>query len=114
MEITTAQKIVFDHLEKIGYTKIETTPIHAFLHLIEEVWEVSRVLLHKETPRWRLSNSSDPWHLEEEVADIFWQTLKLASYLNLDLEACFLKTYEKNKNKGQKIQEAEKTNETQQ
>lgn len=39
MEIKQAQKLVKDYLEEIGYTKIETTPIYAFLHLVEEVGE---------------------------------------------------------------------------
>jgi NTP pyrophosphatase (non-canonical NTP hydrolase) len=86
-------------LEKIGYTKIETTPTHAFLHLVEEVGEVSRALLYKETDRASKYNTTKPQGLDDEVADIFWQTLKLASYLNLDLETCFLNKYEKNKAK---------------
>ena len=99
MEIKQAQKLVRQHLEDIGYTKIETTPVHAFLHLIEEVGEVARVFLHRETKRSTLSVSAKPSNIEDEVADIFWQTLKLASYLDIDLESCFLKKYEKNKAK---------------
>lgn len=99
MKIKKAQKLVKEHLEKIGYTKIETTPIHAFLHLIEEIGEVARAILHKETKRDKLFVSTKPQELENEVADIFWQTLKLASYLNIDLESCFIKKYEKNKAK---------------
>lgn len=99
MEIEQAQKLVKEHLEKIGYTKIETTPTQAFLHLIEEIGEVARTLLHKETKRNNLSYSTKPSDIEDEVADIFWQTLKLASYLNIDLESAFLKKYEKNKAK---------------
>ncbi len=34
MQIKKAQKIVEDHIEKIGYTKVETRPIHAFVHLV--------------------------------------------------------------------------------
>jgi len=99
MEIKQAQKLVKEHLEKIGYTKIETTPTHAFLHLIEEIGEVARTLLHKETKRDFLPIATEPKDIEDEVADIFWQTLKLASYLNIDLESCFLRKYEKNKAK---------------
>lgn len=99
MEIKQAQKLVKEYLEKIGYTKIETTPTHAFLHLVEEVGETARTILHKETKRDSLYVSTEPTHLEDEVADIFWQTLKLASYLDIDLESCFLKKYEKNKSK---------------
>lgn len=99
MEIQKAQKLVREHLEEIGYTKIETTPIHAFLHLIEEIGETARTLLHKETNRKKLYCSTEPSNLEDEVADIFWQTLKLASYLDIDLETCFMKKYEKNKAK---------------
>ena len=99
MEIKKAQDLVYEHLVKIGYTKSETTPIHAFLHLIEEVGEVSRVLLHKETKRGVFANSTDPGNIEDEVADIFWQTLKLASYLEMDLEKAFTKKLEKNRNK---------------
>ena len=100
MEIKQAQKLVWDHLEKIGYTKIETTPVHAFLHLIEEVGEVARIILHKETKRDSLPITTKPSDIKDEVADIFWQTLKLASYLKIDLESCFLAKYEKNKAKG--------------
>ncbi len=99
MEIREAQKIIKDYLEEIGYTKIETTPTHAFLHLVEEVGEVSRILLHKNTNRDSLHNTTEIGELEDEVADIFWQTLKLASYLGIDLESSFLKKYEKNKAK---------------
>lgn len=100
MDIKQAQKLVREHLEKIGYTKIETTPAHAFLHLVEEIGEVARTLLHKETKRGSLSVTTKPSDIKDEVADVFWQTLKLASYLNIDLESCFIKKYEKNKAKG--------------
>ena len=96
MEIKQAQKLVREHLERIGYTKIETTPVQAFLHLIEEIGEVSRALLHKETKRDSLPVTTKPSDIEDEVADIFWQTLKLASYLNIDLDSAFLKKYKKN------------------
>ncbi|MBD3208365.1 MAG: nucleotide pyrophosphohydrolase [Candidatus Nealsonbacteria bacterium] len=99
MEIKEAQKLVKEHLDKIGYTKIETTPTHAFLHLIEEVGEVARAILHKETNRASLHVGAEPEELEDEIADIFWQTLKLASYLNMDLESIFLEKYKKNKDK---------------
>lgn len=96
MNIREAQKLVREYLEKIGYTKIETTPVHAFLHLIEEIGETARTLLHRETKRESLAVTTKPSDIEDEVADIFWQTLKLASYLDIDLESCFLKKYEKN------------------
>lgn len=99
MRIRKAQEAVVEHLEKIGYTKIETKPEHAFLHLIEEVGETARSLLYKETDRGRVFNKTNPKELEEEIADIFWQTLKLASYLKIDLEDAFIKKFEKNKNK---------------
>lgn len=99
MEIKEAQKTVREHLEKIGYTKIETTPTHAFLHLIEETGEVARTLLHKETNRASVANTTKPSDINDEVADIFWQTLKLASYLNIDLETAFLEKYKKNQAK---------------
>ena len=103
MQIKEAQILVYDHLQKIWYDKIETTPVHAFLHLIEEIGEVSRALLHKETKRWTMIvNTTDPGDLQDEVADIFWQTLKLSSYLGMDLESSFLAKYEKNKNKSKK------------
>jgi len=59
--------------------------------------------LHKETKRGSLAYTTEPSNIEDEVADIFWQTLKLASYLNIDLEECFLKKYEKNKAKNKDI-----------
>jgi NTP pyrophosphatase (non-canonical NTP hydrolase) len=99
MRIKEAQKLVYEHLIKIGYTESETEPWHAFLHLVEEVGEVSRVLLHKETKRGKFANATNPGIIEDEVADIFWQTLKLASYLNIDLEQAFIKKLEKNRNK---------------
>lgn len=102
MEIKSAQDLVYEHLVKIGYTKSETTPVHAFLHLVEEVWEVSRVLLHKETKRGAFANGSDPGNIEDEVADIFWQTLKLASYLDINLEQAFINKLGKNRNKWKK------------
>ena len=98
MNIRKAQDLVYEHLVKIGYTKSETTPVHAFLHLIEEIGEVSRALLHKETKRSKFI-STDPGEIEDEVADIFWQTLKLASYLKIDLERAFINKLEKNRKK---------------
>jgi NTP pyrophosphatase (non-canonical NTP hydrolase) len=99
MEINEAQKLVYEHLEKIGYLKSETTPTHAFLHLVEEVGEVSRVLLHKETKRGEFTNGTTPGQLDDEIADIFWQTLKLASYLKIDLDKAFVNKLEKNRAK---------------
>jgi NTP pyrophosphatase (non-canonical NTP hydrolase) len=103
MEIKKAQDLVYEHLVKIGYTKSETTPVHAFLHLIEEIGEVSRVLLHNETKRGKFANTTDPGIIEDEVADIFWQTLKLASYLKIDLDKAFADKLEKNKNKSKTL-----------
>lgn len=99
MKIKKAQDLVYEHLEKIGYTESETEPEHAFLHLVEEVGEVSRTLLHKETDRGQFSNTTDPGILDDEVADIFWQTLKLASYLDINLEKAFKEKLQKNRNK---------------
>lgn len=99
MKIKEAQELVWNHINKIGYTQIETTPSHAFLHLIEEIGEVSRALLYKETKRGEIKNTSTPGNLEEEVADILWQTLKLASYLDIDLEKAFKEKYKKNQAK---------------
>ena len=101
MNIKKAQDLVYEHLVKIGYTKSETTPVHAFLHLIEETGEVSRALLHKETKRGQFV-STDPGEIEDEIADIFWQTLKLASYLKIDLERAFINKLEKNRRKSKK------------
>jgi NTP pyrophosphatase (non-canonical NTP hydrolase) len=67
--------------------------------LIEEVGEVSRALLYKETKRSEFANGADAGNPEDEVADVLWQTLKLASYLNIDLEKAFINKLEKNKNK---------------
>ncbi|MFA5050860.1 MAG: MazG nucleotide pyrophosphohydrolase domain-containing protein [Patescibacteria group bacterium] len=103
MEIKKAQNLVYKHLVKIGYTKSETTPVHAFLHLIEEIGEVSRALLHKETKRGKFANSTDPGIIEDEVADIFWQTLKLASYLKIDLNKAFVDKLKKNRNKSKML-----------
>jgi len=97
--IKKAQDLVYGHLKKIGYLKSEKTPSQAFLHLIEEIGEVARVLLHKETKRGEFANSTNPGIIEDEVADIFWQTLKLASYLDIDLEQAFLNKLEKNRQK---------------
>lgn len=97
MEIRKAQETVAKHLKEIGYDKIETTPTHAFLHLIEEIGETARTLLHKETNRSSLSSTTMPSKLEDEIADILWQTLKLANYLNIDLEESFIKKYKKNR-----------------
>jgi len=102
MNIKKAQDLVYGHLVKIGYTKSETTPLHAFLHLIEEIGEVSRVLLHQETKRGKFANATDPGIIEDEIADIFWQTLKLASYLKIDLEQAFVNKLEKNRRKSKK------------
>lgn len=103
MNIKQAQGLVYEHLVKIGYTKSETTPSHAFLHLVEEIGEVSRVLLHKETGRGKFANSTEPGVMEDEVADIFWQTLKLASYLQIDLEQAFVNKLKKNREKSKRL-----------
>jgi len=97
MDIKKAQTLVYDHLKKIGYTDIETSSAHAFLHLIEEIGELSRSLLHKDTNRDSLPYTTEPSNVEDEIADVFWQTLKLASYLDVDLEQCFINKFEKNK-----------------
>lgn len=102
MTITEAQDAVYKHIVKIGYDKIETTPSLAFIHLIEEVGEVARIVLHKETNRSVMKNSTEPGVIEDEVADILWQTLKLASYLKIDLETAFINKYKKNQEKGNK------------
>ena len=102
MNIKKAQKLVREHLEKTGYAKSETTPTHAFLHLVEEIGEVSRIILHKETKRGQFKNSAKPGDISDEVADIFWQTLKLASYLKIDLEQSFIDKLEKNRGKNKK------------
>jgi len=73
--------------------------MQAFVHLIEETGEVARILLHKETKRNSLAVTTNPSEIEDEVADLFWQTLKLASYLNLDLEESFKNKYKKNREK---------------
>lgn len=99
MGIKEAQKLVWEHLEKVGYTKVETTSLQAFLHLVEEVGEVSRALLHKETDRGLLAVNTPSPDLKDEVADIFWQTLKLSSYLKMDLESAFEEKYRKNQAK---------------
>lgn len=96
--IREAQNLVYEHLVKIKYTESETSPVHAFLHLVEEVGEVSRAFLHKETNRASFVGSV-PGDIEEEVADILWQTLKLASYLRIDLENAFVQRLEENRNK---------------
>jgi len=98
MNIKKAQELVWQHLVKISYTKSETSPLHAFLHLTEEIGEVSRSLLHCETKRGKFVNSGSG-DIEEEVADVFWQTLKLASYLKIDLEKAFVKKLEKTRAK---------------
>ena len=97
--IKEAQKAVSEYLEKIGYTKIEDRPEYAFIHLVEEVGEAARSLLHGRTERAKFHMSTEPAKLEDEIADIFWQTLKLASFLNIDLEDAFIKKFEKNRKK---------------
>lgn len=99
MDISQAQELVYEHLEKIGYTESETEPMHAFLHLVEEVGETSRSLLHKETERGDFSSQTDPEVLKKEVGDILWQTMKVASYLDIDLEEAFKEVLKKNRNK---------------
>jgi NTP pyrophosphatase (non-canonical NTP hydrolase) len=96
MEIKEAQKRVEEHIKKMGYTKIETNHCLAFLHLVEEVGETARSLLHQETNRGEISNTTIPKGLKEEVADIFWQVLKLCYYLGIDLEEEFLEKHRKN------------------
>jgi NTP pyrophosphatase (non-canonical NTP hydrolase) len=99
VSIRQAQKMVIEHLEKIGYTKIETNPTEAYLHLVEEIGELARCLLFLTTERSSMANTTEPKDVEDELADVFWQTLKLASYLNLDMEDCFTKKYDKNMKK---------------
>ncbi|MGM5485421.1 MAG: MazG nucleotide pyrophosphohydrolase domain-containing protein [Nanobdellota archaeon] len=99
MNIKEGQDLVYEHLKEVGYTKSETKPEHAFLHLAEEVGEVSRTMLHKGTKRGDFSNTTDVGNMEDEIADILWQTMKLASYLDIDLEKAFKEKLEKNRNK---------------
>ncbi len=99
LEIKEAQDLVYEHLERIGYTESETEPTHAFLHLVEELGETSRSLLHRETERKKFENRTEAGTLKKEVGDILWQTMKLASYLDIDLEEAFKEVLEKNRNK---------------
>ncbi len=99
LEIKEAQDLVYEHLEKIGYTESETESTHAFLHLVEEIGETSRSLLHRETERGDFANRTDPGVLKEEVGDVLWQIMKLASYLDMNLEEAFEEVLEKNRNK---------------
>lgn len=103
MKINEAQERVALHLKQIGYSEIETSAMHAFLHLVEEIGETSRSLLYKETNRRKAFNETVPGDLEEEIADVFWQTLKLATYLEVDLESAFLKKLEKNRQKQRQL-----------
>jgi len=96
MTIKEAQKKVYQHLLDIGYFKVEKTPFEAFTHLVEELGELARSLLCYQTKRGKMTLTSIPKDLKEEVADIFWQTLKLCLYLNIDLEEAFKKKYKKN------------------
>jgi len=99
MTINEAQKEVLKHIQTIGYDKIETDSLHVFLHLTEEIGEVARSLLHSRTNRGSLPVNSEPGDLCDEVADVFWQLLKLASYLDIDLEDAFVDKFQKNRDK---------------
>ncbi len=102
MEIREAQNLVHEQTRKVGYHDIETTPTQVFLHLVEEVGEVSRNLLYKETKRGeKIKNTTVPKEFDDEIADLLWQTLRLASYLNIDLEDAFNKKYAKNAKKSE-------------
>lgn len=96
MTIKEAQEKVYKHLVEIGYINIEKTPIEAFVHLIEEIGEVARNLLHLQGKRKQLKYTTEPNNIEDEIADILWQLLKLSSYLKIDLETAFNKKYQKN------------------
>jgi len=64
------------------------------------VGELARCILHIETERKKMNNRTMPSDLNDELADVFWQILKLAFYLGIDLESSFIQKYEKNKQKG--------------
>jgi NTP pyrophosphatase (non-canonical NTP hydrolase) len=96
MTIKEAQKKVYQHLLDIGYFTVEKTPFEAFTHLVEELGELARSLLCYQTKRGKMNLTSVPKDLEEEIADVFWQTLKLCLYLNIDLEKAFKNKYKKN------------------
>jgi hypothetical protein len=57
--------------------------------------ELARSLLCYQTKRGKMNLTSIPKDLEEEIADVFWQTLKLCLYLNIDLEEAFKNKYKK-------------------
>jgi NTP pyrophosphatase (non-canonical NTP hydrolase) len=99
MNISDAQQQVQEQIKQRGYDKVEDKPSLVMLHLIEEVGETSRAILHKETMRAEAINSRQPKQLEEELADIFWQTIRLANILNIDLETAFMNKFEKNQNR---------------
>ena len=106
MHIREAQKQLAQYIDEIGYREVEKTPSEAFLHLVEEVGETARSLLHSGTGREKMSNTTVPKELEEEVADVFWQTLKLAIYLDIDLESAFEKKFAKNRERGRTVRRA--------
>lgn len=97
MEIKKAQKDVEEYHRKIGYYKIEDTASKVFLHLIEEAGELGRSVLHRETERGKYFPGRAPDRIDEEVADVFLQVLRLANMLNVDLESAFVKKFEKNR-----------------
>ncbi|WP_186646623.1 MazG nucleotide pyrophosphohydrolase domain-containing protein [Fluviispira vulneris] len=92
--------LVNEHLGKIGYYKIEKTPEHAFMHLIEEVGELSRALSYEFTDRKSLKKNAQEESVSDELADVFWQVIKLSLYLKIDLNEAFCNKYRKNLAKG--------------
>ncbi len=83
MEINELQKQVKELLKKIdskqkGNHDTETT----FVHLIEEIGEVSRQLYNEKIGRDEL----DKKNIKEELSDVLMLVLQLANNFNIDLE----------------------------
>jgi len=83
MELKNIQKQCYDMVKEVDKKcncnhDIDTT----FIHLIEEVGEVARLIIDEKIDRDKLDKN----HLGEEFADIFFFLSRLANHYDIDLE----------------------------
>ena len=93
MHISDYQRWLRAYDEARGFQ--HASPAHTFIHLVEELGEVGRLVLYKEGYREPADAAGLQEALAEELADAATFLFKLAYQFDLDLEAALLANREK-------------------
>lgn len=88
MEVKEFQNKIIEFLSKWDEKRKDTpTKEKTFAHLVEEVGELAREYVNKETRKERY----DEKEVENAIGDIFMQLTRLAQLHNLDIEEVIIK-----------------------